>query len=193
MRLNSFIKENIKRGLIHKAFPSEREDDLRKNLRLSVEMYDELLERKKIYEVYPGYIRGSSRVSIRGKDPKDPNHNRLPDMSTDVIIPFTYALDIKNDYWSSYYEIDLRKDEVREKVPQIYKDAMALFSFLHDRDEFSNKLDRILDVVQSSTPLLKILPEAEEFLSLGASPKSGGALIDQSSIMFVRDCLNKEN
>lgn len=193
MRLNSFIKENIKRGLIHKAFPSEREDDLRKNLRLSVEMYDELLERKKIYEVYPNYIRGSSRVSIRGKDPKDPNCNRLPDMSTDVTIPFTYALDIKNDYWSSYYEIDLRKDEVREKVPQIYKDAMALFSFLHDRDEFSNKLDKILDVVQSSTPLLKILPEAEEFLSLEASPKSSGALIDQSSIMFVRDCLNKEN
>ena len=193
MRLNSFIKENIKRGLIHKAFPSEREDDLRKNLRLSVEMYDELLERKKIYEVYPDYIRGSSRVSIRGKDPKDPNCNRLPDMSTDVTIPFTYALAIKNDYWSSYYEIDLRKEEVREKVPQIYKDAMALFSFLHDRDEFSNKLDRILDVVQNSTPLLKILPEAEEFLSLEASPKSSGALIDQSSIMFVRDCLNKEN
>lgn len=193
MRLNSFIKENIKRGLMHKAFPSEREDDLRKNLRLSVEIYDELLERKKIYEAYPDYIRGSSRVSIRGKDPKDPNHNRLPDMSVDVTVPFTYALTIKNDYWSAYYEIDLRNDEVREKVPQIYKDAMALFSFLHDRDEFSDKLDRILDVVQSSTPLLKLLPEAEEFLSLETASKSSGALIDQSSIMFVRDCLNKEN
>lgn len=193
MRLNSFIKENIKRGLMHKAFPSERQDELRKNLRLSVELYDELHKRKKIYEAYPGYIRGTSRVSVRGKDPKDPNYNRLPDMSADVTIPFTYALEIKNGYWPSYYEIDLREDEVREKAPQIYEDAMALFSFLHDRDEFSHKLDKILDVVQSSTPLLKLLPEAEEFLSLEASPKSSGALIDQSSIMFVRDCLNKEN
>lgn len=193
MRLNSFIKENIKRGLMRKAFPSERENDLRKNLRLSVEIYDELLERKKIYEVYPDYIRGSTRVSVRGKDPEDPNYNRLPDMSADVTIPFTFALEITNGYWSSYYEIDLRKDEVREKAPQIYKDAMALFSFLHDREEFSNKLDKILDVVQSSTPLLKLLPEAEEFLSLESASKSSGALIDQSSIMFVRDCLNKEN
>ena len=53
MRLNNCIRERVRIFLIDKVFPKSKEENLVKNLRLTIESSDMLDSRRQIYSLYP--------------------------------------------------------------------------------------------------------------------------------------------
>ena len=185
MRLSKGQKKDIEIGLIEKAFPKEEENQLREAFKAVLNESGFLDERKKLYEDYSKFIRGTNEISVRGKNLRNPNTNRRETISVPVSTSCKFAIELDR-YWDGLaFNVD--DEGLNESVPQVCKAGRDLIDFEAGKREFQAKLSKVLEGVQSSTPLLEVFPEAEEFIP----PPVTNALIDQGSISYLRNCLNK--
>ena len=185
MRLSKGQKKDIEIGLIEKAFPKEEENQLREAFKAVLEESGMLDERKKLYEEHSKFIRGINEISVRGKNLKNPHTNRRETITISVSVPYRFAIELDR-YWDGL-ALNVDDETLNKNAPQVCIAGRALIDFESERREFREKLLEVLERVQSSTPLLEVFPEAEEFIPLPMT----NTLIDQGSISYLRNCLNK--
>lgn len=160
MRLNNSIRKRVKIFLVEKAFSKTKEENLMKNLRLTLESSDMLSSRKQIYELYPEYTRGSNRVRFERKTRYSYSGKYDDTQRVEVSISFTYAT--KVDEWGCL-EFNIENSGFKTKYPLIYNDALVLMEFEKNRTEYERSVEKVLEIVQSSSPLISLIPECAEF------------------------------
>ena len=188
MRLNNSIRERVKIFLIEKAFPKTKEENLMKNLRLTLESSDLLSSRKQIYELYPEYIRGSSRVRFERKTRYSYSGKYDETQTVEASISFTYATKVNE--WGCL-EVNITTPEFKEKYPLIFNDVLALMEFEKSRTEYRRSVGKVLDVVQSSTPLINLIPECAEFFQTEShGVTSTTSLVPTEELTLIRSYLD---
>lgn len=188
MRLNNDIKDRVVVYLVEKAFPKTKEENLKKNARISLEASDLLTGRKTIYEVSPEYVRGSSSVVFNRKI-KRPDSRYSDTQEVRVEVSFTYATKV-NEWGMLVFDVD--NPELQKKFPNICKDVIALMDFEKERLDYRRDVKQILSVVQSSTPLIDLIPECAEFFkteSHGVGSKT--TLVPTAELVRIRAFLDR--
>ena len=188
MRLNNCIRERVRIFLIDKVFPKSKEENLVKNLRLTIESSDMLDSRRQIYSLYPEYVRKSSTIRFERRIRYSYN-NYDETQRVDISISFDYG--VKSGEWG-YIEFNIDNPEFKAKYPLIYNDAVALMDFEKSRAEYRKSIKNVLSTVQSSTPLIKLIPECSEFFKSESHGVTGAtSLVPMSDLKIVRDYLAK--
>lgn len=186
MKINKDVRSRLKAYLIDKAFSEKELEELKKGFIKSLDSFTPLKERRKMYKLAPDYISTSTTIRIISNSPKGRGYSRN---YREVSIPFQYALK-RGEY--GYFSIEVDEDKNLENYPDLLEKTRNLVSYYDRKAEYCEKVTNILEIYQSSTPLIKVLPECEEFFegeTHGINSKN--SLIPIADLNFVRGCLNK--
>ena len=188
MRLNNTIKEKVKIFLVEKAFPKTKEENLLKNARIAIEGSDLLDTRRKLYQLYPEYIRQSSIIRFERKIRYSfESFDRA--QREDIGVSFNFATKVGE--WG-YLEFNPDLPEFREKYPLISNDVTTLMNFEKEKQEYKKSIDNILGVVQSSTPLINLIPECAEFFKAESHGVSSlTSIVPTKDLKTIRDSLDR--
>ena len=188
MKLNNTIRGRVKVFLVGKAFPKSKEENLQKNIRLDLQNCDFLKERKKVYKAYPDFVRKTNSDRFR-REVSYSFHDYARTQDVDIQVPFDFA--VRAEEWG-YPVINVYAPETKEKYPTLYNDVLALMEFKREQTEYEKKLDNLLEVVQSSTPLIKLIPECAEFFKTEAHGVTGSTcMIPAGDLKVIREFLDR--
>ena len=188
MRLTNCIREKVRIFLMDKVFPKSKEEILMKNLRLTIESSDILDSRRQIYNLYPEYIRKSNTIRF---ERRVRYFYRNYDETQRVEIGISFDFGVKSGEWSCI-ELNIDDPEFRAKYPLIYNDVVALMDFEKSRFEYRRSITNVLKTVQTSTPLIKLIPECSEFFKAESHGVTGAtSIIPMNDLKVVRDYLAK--
>lgn len=190
MKLNNDIRNRLKVVLTEKAFPKTTETELYDALRKECEKYGFFQERKSILKKFPDYIRQSSKVCFK-KRYKNVCGGYYDTRKVEVSLSYPFATQVL-EYGDVTFSLD-EEEGLKKANPDLWGKALAVFEFEDRKREYRNRLENILSVNQSSTPLIRILPECEEFFKMEShGVTSSTSLVNKADVDFVRSYLNKE-
>ena len=190
MKLNNDIRDRLKVVLTEKAFPKTTETELYDALRKECEKYGFFQERKSILKKFPDYIRQSSKVSFKKKY-KNARRGYYDTREVEVSLSYPFATQVL-EYGNITFSLD-EEEGLKRANPDLWEKALAVFEFEDKKREYKDRLENILSVNQSSTPLIKILPECEEFFKMEShGVTSSTSLVNKADVDFVRSYLSKE-
>lgn len=180
MKLNTEIKNKVLSYLTDKAFPYTKEKELKDAVVEELMKTPEVKNRIEILSKAPDYICSSTRVNIKTDDLSI----RRRYTYLDFTIPKSYAVKVKE-----FGSLDLQLNELEKVSPELSKRVKEYCKFINTKNEYVEKIKSILSIVQSSTPLIELIPECEEFFQTIKGVISGSALIDKASVDFINNCL----
>lgn len=190
MRLTNTIRDSVRAYLTRKAFPPEVEASLEKNLRIDIEGFEPLLERKKIYDQNPEFIIGSTSVNLVRLIKSSDTSSRI---ETDYKISTSFTFAVKPKEWHTY-DLTVNDKMVEEKYPRLVEDYKKLLTFRSFKKDYNRRLKKLLDSLTSSSALIKLIPEAKEYFDSehgGVGPNT--AMLNKEDLDFIKSCLSGGN
>ena len=180
MKLNVDIKNKVLTYLMDKAFPDSRKKELKNAVVEELMKTPEIKTRIDILSRAPEYICRSTRVNIR----TDASIIRKHYVYLDFTLPKSFAVKTRE-----FGSLDFNLKDLETISPELSKRTHDFNSFMELRCEYEENVKKILSVVQSSTPLIELIPECKEFFQTIKGVSSGSALIDKASVDFINNCL----
>ena len=186
MKLNSDLKERVKTYLKDRAFSYEKRQKLEEEVRNLISQTEFFKERKRIYDENPEYIRGTSFVSIN-REVTNEEGKYLEKQVVQISLKDLYAT--KVDEWGTLtFSLDKQIEKI-QKYPGLYEAIVAFMDFDRNSRLFRMKLNNILAVTQSSSPLVQLFPEFSEFFNSQGKNKYSTTLLNTKDLEFVNQFL----
>lgn len=186
MKLNSDLKERVKTYLKDRAFSYEKRQKLEEEVRNLISQTEFFKERKRIYDENPEYIRGTSFVSIN-REVTNEEGKYLEKQVVQISLKNLYAT--KVDEWGTLtFSLDKQIEKI-QKYPGLHEAIVAFMDFDRNSRLFRMKLNNILAVTQSSSPLVQLFPELSEFFNIQGKIKYSTSLLNTKDLEFVNQFL----
>lgn len=186
MKLNSDLKERVKSYLKDRAFPCEQRQKLEEDVRNLISQTEFFKERKRIYDENSEYIRGTSFVSINRVVTSEEG-SFLERQIVQISLKDLYATKV-NEWGTLSLSFDEQIEKI-QKYPGLHEAIVAFMDFDRNSRLFVKKLNNILAVTQSSSPLVQLFPELSEFFNTQGKVKYSTSLLNTKDLEFVNQFL----
>ena len=176
MKLTNDIRDNVLKGLMEKTFPQEALIQAEHKLgSMWLESSSLAQEQKKMCDDYPKYVSNTDIAYLISE-----SNERL-----NIHLGFTVAQ--RKCLSSSYLsEPIIIAKEFKHKSPEFYSAIQSYFELIRAREDFRKNIRKLLTACNSSTQLVKLIPETSVFFS----QEQPTALVDKQTLDSINNILD---
>lgn len=176
MKLTNDIRDNIQKGMLNQMFPNEAilkaENELGK---MWLEASSALQEQKKMNDEFPDYVTSTQEARI------------LTENNEMLNIHLGFYVAEKREGGSSYTRTPtIIAKNYKQTDADFYGAIQAYIQLIKAREEFKANIHKILKSCNTSTQLMKLVPETAVFFS----QEEPTALIDKQTLDSVNNILD---